>query len=399
VSGVFFAIALWLRRRVLRDADALDAERREIISAQQRASRVLESISRIPGISVLEVDGASGAIAPRADSGSDGGAAAALLPKLLKEYVSSDEFAQAVRDERGVVRRVYLSEAGEDFEVQLVVANLGPTGTADASDLVVVAVDQTAQRIEEHKLYQMSKMAALGELITGLAHEINQPLSVIKLANANIMMLTKQQGDRAQIEAKSQRISSQVDRIRTLIDHMRTLGRGSTIKARPCRLSDAIDGVLGVLGADIESRDIAVISKASCCPDAEIPCPQEQMEQVLMNLILNARDAILDKREKMGAFEGRIEIGCDVDRSVTPALATVFIRDNAGGVPQLAMKKIFQPFFTTKEAGKGTGLGLSISAGIIRNWGGTISVENSDVGATFKVELPTISDVAAQCAC
>lgn len=110
----------------------------------------------------------------------------------------------------------------------------------------------------------------------------------------------------------------------------------------------------------------------------------DQLEQVLINLMVNARDALLSKREANRDFQPWIAVSAESDEHVV----RLWVEDNGGGIDQRLLERIFEPFFTTKPVGVGTGLGLSVSYGIVENMGGRLSVRNGDEGARFCIELP-----------
>jgi len=115
----------------------------------------------------------------------------------------------------------------------------------------------------------------------------------------------------------------------------------------------------------------------------------DQLEQVLINLMVNARDALLSKREHDRDLQPWISVQIEQDsRHVR-----IWVEDNGGGIDPRLLERIFEPFFTTKPIGVGTGLGLSVSYGIVENMGGRLSVANSEHGAKFCVELPVVSEV------
>ncbi len=114
----------------------------------------------------------------------------------------------------------------------------------------------------------------------------------------------------------------------------------------------------------------------------------DQLEQVLINLMVNARDALLSKREKNRDFEPWISVTAEHDERAV----RLIVEDNGGGIDPRLLERIFEPFFTTKPVGIGTGLGLSVSYGIVENMGGRMSVRNGDDGARFCVELPLVLD-------
>jgi len=128
----------------------------------------------------------------------------------------------------------------------------------------------------------------------------------------------------------------------------------------------------------------------------QVLCRQDQLEQVIINLIQNARDAIVERRTRTGEdFPGLIQLSVGSEPGKTGRVLRIRVEDNGGGIPDEVRERIFQPFFTTKPPGKGTGLGLSVSFGIIRDHGGALSVENGEGGAVFTIELPALEEKPA----
>lgn len=188
---------------------------------------------------------------------------------------------------------------------------------------------------------------------------------------------------------KLARIVRQVERMKAIIDHMRIFGRKDALTIDPSSAETAVEGTLQVLGTEIRLDGIELTATGSA-GTARVPCRQEQLEQVLINLVLNARDAIRARRQHEPDFAGRIAIA--IGRRVTEGqgFVVVTVRDNGGGIPPAVIGKIFQPFFTTKPSGQGTGLGLSVSFGIIRDYGGTLTVADVEGGALFTIALPEV---------
>ncbi|MBS7556281.1 hypothetical protein KHC23_21860 [Ancylobacter dichloromethanicus] len=356
--------------------------------ARHREAKVLQAISRVPGITVLHIENGRTTQIGREEAGE--------LPRMIRERVATPQFLARVKDGDSSVSLEHFSQEGAEFEVEVVVARLEerderePRGVnGKMPTAVVFALDETAKRMEQNKLYQMSKMASLGELVTGLAHEINQPLGVIRLAAGNALAGLRKGPPGQHTTEKLERIIRQVARMKAIIDHMRIFGRHSTPTVEPSSALAAIAGTVQVLGTDMRLGAIELSTDTSV-EDIEVPCGQEQLEQVLINLVLNARDAIGARRESEADVAGRIDI------ALAPAVidgrrhASVTVRDNGGGIPTEVIEKIFQPFFTTKAPGQGTGLGLSVSFGIIREYGGAISATNVGDGAQFTILLPAV---------
>lgn len=362
---------------------------REIQSgARQREAQFLRAFGNMPGVSVVHVSG---------DVATPIGASSFDNASPVARYVRSRQFiSQLGASDGSSVNVEHFTRDGEEFEIQYVVAQVAELDTRDKAserEMVVFALDRTAARTEENNLYQMSKMAALGELVTGLAHEINQPLGVIRLAAANALSGIKRGLPVEHVEEKLNRIVNQTARMKAIIDHMRIFGRKSELRPEPSSVSSAIDGALQVVGAQIRLDDITLTAPACACDEgrAKVMCRQEQLEQVLINLLLNARDAIRSRRQAVPGYRGSIDVTCTLETDeANRNTARIVVRDNAGGVPENIIGKVFQPFFTTKAAGQGTGLGLSVSFGIIRDHGGTLSVVNDSEGAVFTILLPAL---------
>ncbi len=248
---------------------------------------------------------------------------------------------------------------------------------------VITAKDVTDLRNSEKQLVQASKLATLGEMATGIAHELNQPLGVIRMASSNsIKRIEKGHLDPDYLSKKLVRIEEQTERASQIINHMRVFGRKADGKMEPFDLRDSLSEVASLARAQLQTLDIAL--KTTLPEETSFVMGEKVLfEQVLLNIISNARDAITSQDR--------------TDGSVTVAAATneggshvIEVSDNGGGIPEAVLDKLFEPFFTTKEPGKGTGLGLSISFGTIRDMSGTISATNTDEGACFRIVLPRL---------
>ena len=253
-------------------------------------------------------------------------------------------------------------------------------------EVQAVGRDNTEVRRSQQQLTQSAKMATLGEMATGLAHEINQPLNVMRMAIVNVLKRLGN-GD-AQIDyltEKLQRIDTQVQRAARVVDHMRVFGRRSEIEQQPFDPSQAVEGTLSLLGEGLRGKGVEVrVTPADFT--VQVKGHVDQLEQVLINLMVNARDALLSQREKDPGFRPWIAVQCEHDsRHVR-----IWVEDNGGGIDPRLLERIFEPFFTTKPIGVGTGLGLSVSYGIVENMGGRLSVANGEQGARFCVELPVV---------
>ena len=254
-------------------------------------------------------------------------------------------------------------------------------------EVQAVGRDNTEVRRSQQQLTQSAKMATLGEMATGLAHEINQPLNVMRMAIVNV--LKRLSTGNAQIDyltEKLQRIDAQVQRAARVVDHMRVFGRRSEVEQQPFDPAHAVEGTLSLLSEGMRGKgvDLRVVPAGI---NVQVKGYVDQLEQVLINLMVNARDALLSKREKDRDFQPWISVHTEHDsRHVR-----IWVEDNGGGIDPRLLERIFEPFFTTKPIGVGTGLGLSVSYGIVENMGGRLSVANGEHGARFCVELPVVT--------
>ncbi|MBS0538402.1 MAG: hypothetical protein JSR47_06590 [Proteobacteria bacterium] len=258
--------------------------------------------------------------------------------------------------------------------------------------MVVVASDETEHRAAQVALAQSAKMVTLGEMATGMAHELNQPINIIHMAVQNALgeleFLDSDLPPAAPtpeiislITEKLTIILSQTTRAASLISHMRVFGRAPNEASSPFDARSACEGALNLVGQQIRTRGIALNVEVDDRPTM-VMGHQTLLEQVLVNLLINARDALAAS----GYAEKRIDVACHA----TNASIILEVSDNGPGIPDSIRDRVFDPFFTTKETGSGTGLGLSISFGIIKDMGGTLSLARSIAGARFLIELPPI---------
>jgi histidine kinase len=240
----------------------------------------------------------------------------------------------------------------------------------------------------EQQLIQAGKMATLGEMATGMAHELNQPLSVIKTASNFFLkkIRNKEKIKEDIIETLAEEMDNHVDRASKIINHMREFGRQSDAKKEEVKINRALQKALEIFSRQLELREIDV----SMDLQEDLPiimADSNRLEQVFINLLTNARDAIEDRYAQSNDEKAEKKIFI-TSRSDGKHI-TVEIRDTGIGLPESMHSKIFDPFFTTKKAGSGTGLGLSISYGIVRDYNGTIKVEsNMNQGSAFILNFP-----------
>jgi C4-dicarboxylate-specific signal transduction histidine kinase len=238
---------------------------------------------------------------------------------------------------------------------------------------------EQAWREMEVRAFSQAKLASLGEVATGMAHEIYQPLSYIKVIYQSLLRdIEEGTLDLEEVADDSQEALRQVARIAVIIEHLRTFGRSDAQIYSPCSLSAIVENALIMMGEKMRLANIELIREIE---DGLPPIRANgvQMEQVFINLFQNALDAL---QENGG---GRVILSMErVGNDISIRFA-----DDGPGIPAECEEKIFEPFFTTKEVGKGTGLGLSIIYGIIKEHRGTIKLETgTGPGAAFVITLP-----------
>jgi len=255
--------------------------------------------------------------------------------------------------------------------------------------LIASATDITESVEKETQLIQAGKLATLGTMAAGMAHEINQPLNVIQICSDLILKMIKKgisiPDDELVMMAND--IIDNVARASGVIKHVRDFARQSERDLKKLEINDPINDVFKVLGHQLTVHSI----KVNLDLDPEIPeirAEHNRLEQVFINLVTNAIDSMDERAEKE---EGPVEKTLDIKTYVEGRWVVTKVSDTGIGMTDAVKSKIFEPFFTTKETGKGTGLGTSISFGIIKDYGGAIDIQSEyGNGATFIIKFPKI---------
>ncbi|MBV9546449.1 MAG: GHKL domain-containing protein, partial [Chloroflexi bacterium] len=240
---------------------------------------------------------------------------------------------------------------------------------------------------KQEQLVQAAKLATLGELTTGVAHELNNPLNNIGLFIGNVidmMQLGAQDTDRMLRDLR--KAMEQVHKASQIISHLRTFGHTAPASREPVAVNAIIEQALSLLQEQLRLRDVEVDLDLTR-EDPVVMGNAIQLEQVFLNLLTNARDALRESERKLIRISNRVE----------DAKLRIVFEDTGPGIPPELEHRIFDPFFTTKEVGEGTGLGLSITYGIIRDHLGSIDVHNRPgEGVAFSIELPILSTKQAE---
>lgn len=245
--------------------------------------------------------------------------------------------------------------------------------------------DVTERKQVEAQLAQVSKLSTLGEMASGLTHELNQPLNIIRMAADSCLILMEEDGLDAEHQAQQLAvISGQTERMAEIINHMRIFSRKDRVEVEPFDPSSSMRAAVRLVSEQLRLAEIGLTANipTTCRPVLGHPL---RLEQVVINLLNNAKDAVLEQRV-WDAGHGAIELELLDNRKAN----TIAIRvaDTGGGIAPELLERIFEPFYTTKDPGKGTGLGLSIVYAIVTSMGGTITAANTEKGACFTVSLP-----------
>ena len=302
-------------------------------------------------------------------------------------FVEEDRpaYTDLIRSGSGIGQARHRRKDGRTIYVTI---RVSPSNYRERRILLVTTGDITQRLEAEQQLIQASKMATLGEMASGVAHELNQPLAVIKTAGSILM---RKLGRSALAEDDTamnvvRKIDANVDRASNIIGHMRQFARKSDARLEPTQVNTVIEKAFEMFDQQFKVRGIEVEWRID--PDLpEIMAVPNRLEQVFVNLFINARDAIEDRWELKLDDKKAKKVRISTRRENERVVAEVC--DTGVGVPPEIADKIFEPFFTTKEVGKGTGLGLSISYGIVTELGGAIFVKPySGGGACFVTKFP-----------
>ncbi|MBI5492748.1 MAG: response regulator [Deltaproteobacteria bacterium] len=254
---------------------------------------------------------------------------------------------------------------------------------SESNRAVVYIRDITEQRLLVQKLMQSDKLSSLGELVSGVAHELNNPLTGITCFSE--LLMSEPLGE--YVKTRLKKINEASHRCKKIIDNLLTFSRWKHPEKRYEDVNKVIRKSLDLRSYQLNVDNIVV----ELALDENIPrtmLDESQILQVFLNLANNASDAI---KEKGG--DGRIKISS----AQSGGRLVIKFEDTGKGIPDDMMTRIFDPFFTTKGVGKGTGLGLSISYGIINEHGGTIYASSAEgAGSTFVVELPVLEEAALE---
>jgi signal transduction histidine kinase/ActR/RegA family two-component response regulator len=256
---------------------------------------------------------------------------------------------------------------------RLLALNLAPAFDAH---VVLVATDVTEERRIQERLAQSEKLSSLGQMISGIAHELNNPLASVL---GFTQLLARQAGEGKQA-ARLDLIHQEARRCQRIVQNLLSFARQHEPERRQVSCNEVVHSVVALLQYQMNVDGVRLVTELDPALPAVLGDPH-QLQQVLVNLLTNATHAIQD-----AGMGGRVRVRTEPTSAGGVRLT---VEDDGPGVPEALRSRIFDPFFTTKPAGRGTGLGLSLVYGIVAAHAGTIELEApAGAGATFRIELP-----------
>jgi PAS domain S-box-containing protein len=372
----------------------ITAEKRLLLDREELANDLQAVIQAIPGVlmRIREAEGGSWQrvyVAPGIEALTGHSVAEALRPEWLHENLDPAEpglidaqMGGPFPDLQHSVEFRFRHKQGHWIWIRRFTrGNRGPDGRRE---IIAIWNDVTHEKRLTEQLTQSAKLAQLGEVATGMAHELNQPLAGISLAAENALFSLDRLPDPP--ERAQQKLGLIVDltkRASDIIDHMRIFGRNDSAARAAVPLPEVFAGAGKLMASRLRAAEV----RLDVTLPAELPPvlgKSVPLEQVIMNLIGNACDAYAGLAEPVPLAQRAIRITAHAEAD----WVIIEVQDAAGGIPEDILPRIFEPFFTTKPVGQGTGLGLSISYGIISDMGGTITATNRDGGCLTRILLP-----------
>jgi signal transduction histidine kinase len=245
--------------------------------------------------------------------------------------------------------------------------------TGEVESYLIVIRDLTERAVRQAQMERSERLASLGHMAAGVAHEIGNPLTAI---SSMVQLIQRKVTDTAQKEQLAQ-IRTNIGRITQIVRDLVDFSRPKPVEVAPVYAHVLVNEVIGLLKHDARCRNIH-FDMSDVAPVSVVDAIPDKLFQVLVNLILNAVDATQGRPSP----EVRIQV-----RQLASSIE-ISVVDNGKGIPQELQTRIFEPFFTTKEVGKGTGLGLSVSHHIIEQFGGRLSVASVPGNTEFRISLP-----------
>lgn len=309
-----------------------------------------------------------------------------LRPEIAQEVARLDRLAL-----EGGIHAAELDIGGPDrYSAALSVRFAVPGHDGRVTRLGGFVIDLTERREAEAalersraSLYQTEKLSALGSLLAGVSHELNNPLSIVV---AQAVMLERATGG-SPLADRAQKIRKAADRCARIVQTFLAMARQKRPERKPVALNDVARAAMELTSYGLKVDGIAVdLQLAEGLP--QIAADADQLHQVIVNLVVNAQHALADLPHE---HERRVIVR--TAPGIEPKTVILEVADTGPGVPEEARRRIFEPFFTTKPQGQGTGVGLSFSQGLVEAHGGRLALVPSQFGAVFRATLPIERDL------
>ena len=303
---------------------------------------------------------------------------------LLNES-GSERLVERIRAEGGIYNYScsFGKKDGSELSLEFNMAALEDEG-AESRGTVWIGRDVTALKSTQLQLLQAKKLSTIGEVISGVAHELNNPLSGV-LGYSQLLLARHSGGS---MTRGLERIHESAIRCQKIVKNLLSFARAHKPERKYLGVNGILLKTLELRKYQLQANDVEV----ACELDPELPCTMldfHQMQQVFLNLVNNADHAMATVRDRPGRLLVRT--------ALEGGKIQVEIQDNGGGMDQETLERVFDPFFTTKEQGRGTGLGLSVSYGIVKEHGGRVFARScKGKGTSFFIELPVRKDEERQ---
>lgn len=274
---------------------------------------------------------------------------------------------------------LFYEEEGKPISTMLMSSSILSNFYNNKDYVLLLLADMREQRQTQMQLMQNNKMVALGEMASGIAHEINNPLTVV-MGQLNLLRkhIEKIEGDHSKLDVLSEKIHTNFHRITKIVKSLQTMSRNS--KKSPIeevKLSSIIEAVEDLSKQKFYNNEVELIIEGNP-EEVTLKCRETEIMQVMLNLVNNGIDSILDLKNKWVKIFYK-------DKKDT---LTIYVMDSGPGIDLAVQVRLFEPFYSTKDVGKGTGLGLSISKNLIEAHGGTLAYDTSQAHTCFKIVLP-----------
>ncbi|MDQ2669329.1 MAG: ATP-binding protein, partial [Gemmatimonadota bacterium] len=303
-----------------------------------------------------------------------------LCAALFSDPEMARDALRAARQGERPAPLILRSEPTGGRILRITAAPLAEEPSSTRSSLVVLVEDVTDQQTMEAQLIQNEKMAAIGQLVSGVAHELNNPLTSI----AGLTELLLERGTLPDTREHLRVVHEQAERASRIVRNLLTFARKGSPGKEPVDLNDVVTRTALLIVYELKLRGIELESRPAAEP-VVVQGDRYELQQVLLNLVTNAAQAVSE-------LPAGLPRTVTIETAVNGDLAMLKVRDTGEGVPAALVPYLFTPFFTTKGPGHGTGLGLSLSYGLIESHGGRLSyAPGPRGGAEFTVTLPAVS--------